>query len=90
MECIRIEERSRLGIHGALDRVVFCEESETMVNAINANGGNVRLTAYPENAHDAWDDTYGNPYMWAWLFAQKKETEPDTVETGNFDGKRFG
>ena len=76
--------------HGALDRTVFCEESEKMVNAVNAKGGCAKLTVYPENAHNSWDDTYGNPEVWAWLLAQKRTDikEADTAEI--FDGKRFG
>lgn len=57
--------------HGALDQVVFPEESEKVVNAVNRCGGNARLTVYPDNAHDAWSDTYSNPQVFAWLLEHK-------------------
>ncbi len=37
--------------HGKLDTTVFVEESEKMVNAVNAKGGNAKLTIYPELKH---------------------------------------
>ncbi len=59
--------------HGALDRVVFPEESEKMVNAVNRCGGNARLTVYPNNEHNAWSDTYSNPQVFAWLLEHENE-----------------
>jgi len=59
--------------HGAKDKVVFLEESEKMVAAVNKNGGNARLTVYPENEHNAWSDTYTNPEVFAWLLAQENK-----------------
>lgn len=76
--------------HGALDRTVFCEESEKMVNAVNAKGGHAKLTVYPENAHNSWDDTYGNPDVWAWLLSQKRTDMTSSTVDESFDGKRFG
>ena len=76
--------------HGAKDRTVFCEESEKMVNAVNAKGGCAKLTVYPENAHNSWDDTYGNPDVWAWLFAQRRSDINGITVGEAFDGKRFG
>lgn len=53
--------------HGKKDNCVFVDESVKMVNAVNANGGNAKLTIYSENGHDAWSDTYGNPEVFKWL-----------------------
>lgn len=53
--------------HGGKDDVVFTEESVKMVDAVNKNGGNARLTIYPENKHDAWLDTYKNIKVFEWL-----------------------
>ena len=76
--------------HGELDKTVFCEESEKMVNAVNAKGGCAKLTIYPENAHNSWDDTYGNPEVWQWLFSQKRTDAASAEVSEVFDGKRFG
>ena len=59
--------------HGGKDQVVFPQESEKMVNAVNRCGGNARLTVYPDNAHDAWSDTYSNPRVFAWLLEHTNE-----------------
>ena len=76
--------------HGAKDRTVFCEESEKMVNAVNAKGGCAKLTVYPENTHNSWDDTYGNPEVWAWMLAQKRTDVAAETLAEDFDGKTFG
>ena len=57
--------------HGKLDPTVLVEESEKMVNAVNKKGGNAKLTIYPENAHNAWDDTYSNPEVYRWMLTHK-------------------
>ena len=59
--------------HGGKDSVVFVEESKKMVNAVNANGGNAKLTIYPENDHNAWSDTYSNYEVFEWLLSHKNE-----------------
>ncbi|MBR6789325.1 MAG: prolyl oligopeptidase family serine peptidase [Oscillospiraceae bacterium] len=59
--------------HGAKDKVVFLEESQKMVDAVNKNGGSARLTIYPDNEHNAWSDTYTNPEVFAWLLAQENK-----------------
>lgn len=69
----RIKDVPVWAFHGAKDDTVFCEESKKMVDAVNKNGGNARLTIYPENGHDAWSDTYENPQVFSWLLSQKKE-----------------
>lgn len=66
--------------HGGKDPVVFKEESEKAVSAVNNCGGNAKLTVYPENGHDAWTETYSNKEVFAWLLSHTKEnyiTEKD-------------
>ena len=58
--------------HGEDDSVVPVAESKDMVDAIEKRGGNVKLTLYPGVDHDSWTQTYDNPDVWEWLFAQKK------------------
>jgi hypothetical protein len=42
-------------------------KSEEMVRALEACGGDVKLTVYPEAAHDSWTETYDNPDLYAWF-----------------------
>lgn len=43
-------------------------------------GGNARMTIYPENGHDAWSDTYGNPEVFDWLLSCEKKEEKHMVD----------
>ena len=75
--------------HGGKDTTVLPVESEKMVNAVNARGGNAKLTLYPENGHDAWTDTYRNPEVFSWLLAQKKKAP--AADNGEYrDQKKYG
>lgn len=60
--------------HGAKDNVVRVEESQKMVDAVNARGGNARLTIYPDLEHNSWDATLSNPEVYRWLFSHKRHT----------------
>lgn len=75
--------------HGGKDPVVLCRESEIMVQTINKQGGNAKLTIYPENAHDAWTDTFSNPEVYKWLLSHEKNTEPPISDEFR-DPKKFG
>jgi len=55
--------------HGAKDPVVALRESEKMVDALKACGGNVKLTVYPEAGHDSWTETYNNPEVYTWMLS---------------------
>jgi len=58
--------------HGAADALVNPEASRAMVEAVQRAGGNVQYTEYPGVAHNAWDLTYGNAEVIAWLLAQRR------------------
>ena len=58
--------------HGAKDSVVPLEESEEMVAAVKARGGNAKLTVYPEAKHDSWTETYNNPELYKWFLKHRK------------------
>ena len=75
--------------HGALDKVVFPEESVNMVEKVNKRGGNARLTVYPNNAHDAWSDTYANPEVFKWLLGHTKKS-PSVTTDEYTDSKIYG
>jgi predicted peptidase len=53
--------------HGAKDSAVPLRRSEEMVEGLKKNGGNARLTVYPEAGHDSWTETYDNPELYEWL-----------------------
>jgi hypothetical protein len=38
-----------------------------MVEAVKRVGGKVKLTIYPEAAHDSWTETYHNPVLYDWF-----------------------
>jgi predicted peptidase len=58
--------------HGAKDTVVPLVESEQMVDAINAKGGNAKLTVYPEANHNSWEETYANPELYEWFLKHSR------------------
>jgi predicted peptidase len=61
--------------HGAKDPVVPLRESEVMVEALKAHGGDVRLTIYPEAGHDSWTETYNNPEFYTWLLQHRRQAQ---------------
>lgn len=58
--------------HGAKDPIVAVERSIAMDEAMKKNGGQPKLTIYPEAEHDSWTETYNNPELYEWLLAQKR------------------
>lgn len=59
--------------HGARDTVVPASESEEMVAALQACGGNVKFTVYPEASHDSWTQTYNNPELYDWFLQHRRD-----------------
>jgi len=57
--------------HGAKDSVVAPEQSQAMVDALRAAGGDVKYTVYPEAEHDSWTATYNNPELYAWFLSHR-------------------
>jgi predicted peptidase len=54
--------------HGAKDTAVLPSESERVVEAVRACGGEVRFTLYPEAGHvQSWELAYTDPELFAWL-----------------------
>jgi predicted peptidase len=58
--------------HGAKDPLVPLKESEDMVNAIKARGGDAKLTVYPDAGHDSWTETYNNQQLYDWFLQHRK------------------
>jgi predicted peptidase len=60
-------------VHGRKDDVIPVEESELLARRLQACGGRVRLTVYPDVGHDAWSQTYEDPEFLSWLLGQRRE-----------------
>jgi len=59
--------------HGGKDTVVPTANSEKMIEAIKAAGGNPKLTIYPDAGHDSWTATYDNEEVYKWLLEHKRK-----------------
>ena len=58
--------------HGLKDDVVPATQSEVMVSAINAAGGNATLKLYPDANHNSWDSAYRNENLGAWFLQHRR------------------
>jgi predicted peptidase len=59
--------------HGTDDEDVRLQESQEMVDALQACGGDAKLTIYPGVKHDSWTPTYANPELYEWLLSHKRQ-----------------
>ena len=59
--------------HGDCDGAIDHRESLRMVDAINACGGNARVTIYPGVGHDSWVNAYTDDSLIDWMLAQRRE-----------------
>lgn len=66
----RLKNMPVWAFHGALDDVVYPEESIKMVYRINKSGGNAKITVFEKADHNAWDPAYALDEMWSWMFLQ--------------------
>lgn len=58
--------------HGDADNVVPIKNSLEMVDAVNANGGNAKLTIFHDVEHDSWTPAYSETTVIDWLLQQRK------------------
>ena len=58
--------------HGEADSVVPVTATRAMVARLKKAGGDVRYTEYPGVDHDSWTQTYANPEVLDWIFAQRR------------------
>lgn len=61
--------------HGAKDKIVPLKESEEMVNAVKARGGDAELTVYPDAGHNSWTATYDNQGLYDWFLSHRKKNQ---------------
>lgn len=59
--------------HGALDTAVQPERTRRMIDALRKAGGLPGHTEYPDVGHDSWSQTYRDPEVLRWLFAQRRK-----------------
>jgi len=59
--------------HGADDRVVPVSESRQIVEALEANGGNVKYNEYENVGHNVWLNVVGEKDLLPWILAQHLE-----------------
>jgi predicted peptidase len=59
--------------HGADDKAVPVERSRQMIDALKAAGAQPKYTEYPGVGHNSWTQTYADPALYKWLFAQAKK-----------------
>ncbi len=71
----RLTDMPVWAFHGAKDKVVPPELSIEMVDAINASGGNARLTLYPNANHNSWDKAYSTDSLYTWLLSHKRSQQ---------------
>jgi len=58
--------------HGAQDVGIPAKETaEILVKVLQACGGNVRYTLYPDKAHDVWTDAYADRALYDWFLEQR-------------------
>lgn len=58
--------------HGAKDRVVPLYHSVELVEILQRENADVKITVYPDAGHDSWTETYNNPELYEWLFSKTK------------------
>lgn len=76
--------------HGSDDDCVFPEESQKMVNAVNAAGGSARLELIGGVGHAVWEYAYSSKKLFEWLLRQKKSSVSEVSSREMSDPVRFG
>ncbi len=59
--------------HGADDAVVPVSESREIVKAVEANGGSVKYSEFPNVGHNVWLNALGERDLLSWILRQRAE-----------------
>lgn len=59
--------------HNKGDTKVEAWRSEIWHQELSQMGGDHKLTLHDKDSHYAWQSTYDNPEMWAWLFSKTRQ-----------------
>jgi predicted peptidase len=60
--------------HGELDETVPVKFSRELTAALTKAGGAAKYTEFAGVGHGSWFQSYAQPELWDWLFAQRKTT----------------
>ena len=71
-DACKLKDMPIWAFHGAKDDAVPIEGDQAMIAAINACGGNARISVYPDVGHDVWNVAYGEPKLYEWLLQHKR------------------
>ncbi len=77
-------------VHGEDDSCVFFEESEKMVNAVNAAGGTARLERLFGVGHAAWEYAYASREIFDWMLSQRKASDIRVEGADMHDSAKYG
>ncbi len=58
--------------HGDSDPLVPTDESRRLSAAVNAAGGEAKLTIYPDTKHDAWSKAFADDEVYEWMFSKTR------------------
>jgi predicted peptidase len=83
LKASRLKDMPIWAFHGAKDVNVPVKESVSMVQAVKPYGGEVKLTIYPQLAHDVWTVTYQNEELYEWFLAHAKVQTAPTYQTAD-------
>lgn len=59
--------------HGAKDNVVPVHYSVDLAEALLKLDAKVKIKVYPNDNHNSWDNTFAEPDLLPWLFAQRRK-----------------
>lgn len=59
--------------HGDQDAAVPISQSQVMVDALKAAGGDVKFTIIPGGGHDVWTDIYHGTEIYDWLLSHRRK-----------------
>lgn len=74
----RLRSLPTWAFHGALDDIVPLHHTQRMVEALEAVGAPIKLTVYPDLAHDSWSRTYADASLYEWLLGQRRSERSES------------
>ena len=78
--CDRLVNMPIWAFHGDIDPTVPLKNSVEMVDAVNAKGGNAKLTIFHNVDHFSWDRSYLDTKVIDWLLKQKRSDRTEVPE----------
>lgn len=72
----RLKDLPVWAFHGEKDLVVPLSEERALVQAVNACGGQAKLTVYPGADHNVWARVYDAPALYDWFLKNRRAPAP--------------